>query len=356
MTAIAVFWVIFNLGGVMGSAIEMGLGWKAEDNGVDNSTYIAFTVITFVGALAVLLLRDPRKVIRSDGTLVSPPQELPFKEEIVGMVKVLRADPWILLIVPLALSSNFCYGFQQTVYNGYFFSLRTRGLNSLLYWLAQMFGAMLMGFVLDTPLLKRRSRAWAGWAITSIVCWTVWGGSYKVLMELQEYYASQGLTLREYASDTGRVGLDIHCGYHRVPCNDNPWTESNPYAGRAILFLCMGLIDACTQCYCYALFGMLSNDISKLAYIAGLYKAIQSAGNVGGWGLENNKKSFELQLGAAWGLNVGGLLFCVPLLLWRVTNHTTLDRELHHEIAVADDALVATHAHPFDHDLLGQKA
>lgn len=320
----------------------MGLGWNTNDNQVANSTYIAFTVITFVGACAAMLLRNPSKVVRSDGTLVVPSKELPFKEEIMGMVKVLRNDPWILLIVPLALSSNFCYGFQQTVYNGYFFSLRSRGLNSLLYWLAQMFGAMVMGVVLDTPRMKRRNRAWAGWAITSVVCWTVWGGSYKVLMELKDYYAAQGMTLRQYADNTQRVGLDIHCGYHDVPCKDNPWTESNPYAGRAILFLCMGLIDACTQCYCYALFGMLSNDISKLAYIAGLYKAIQSAGNVAGWGLENNKKSFELQLGVAWALNVGALLCVTPLLLWRVTNHTTLERELHHEIAVVDTGAVGT--------------
>lgn len=335
------FWVIFNLGGVLGSAIEMGLGWNTSSNTVSNATYIAFTVITGVGSFTALLLRNPSKTVRSDGTIVKPPRQLPWHEELTGMVRVLYKDPWILLVVPLALSSNYCYAWQQTVFNGYFFSLRTRGLNSLLYWLAQMFGAMVLGYVLDTPLLKRRNRAWAGWALTTVVCWTVWGGSYQVLKELRTHYAAEGKTLREFADSTTRVGLDIHCGYHEVPCTSDPWLASNPYAGRAILYLCMGLIDACTQVFCYSLFGMLSNDISKLAYISGLYKAIQSAGNVAGWGMENNKKSFELQLGVAWALNVGALLFVVPLLIWRITNHTTLERELNHEIVAVDDEAAA---------------
>lgn len=323
----------------------MGLGWNTASNQVGNSTYIAFTVLTFVGWCSTLLLRDPRKVVRSDGTLVKPPKNLPWNEEIVGMARVIWKDPWVLLSIPLALSSNYCYAWQQTVFNGYFFSLRTRGLNSLLYWLAQMFGAMIIGWVLDTQLMTRRNRAWAAWALTFVVCWTVWGGSYKVLLEFKDYYASQGMTLRQYAEDTDRIGLDIHCGYHTVPCHDDPWTASNPYGGRAVLYLCMGLIDACTQCFCYSLFGMMSNDIAKLAYLTGLYKAVQSAGNVAGWGMENNKKSFEEQLGVAWALNVGGLLFVVPLLIWRVTNHTTLERELNTEIAAIDEDAAARIIH-----------
>lgn len=336
LPAIALFWVIFNLGGVLGSALEMGLAWKQpfNSNSTTISTYIAFTAITGAGCFVTLLLRPPAKMIRSDGSRVIPPKQLPWHEEMLGMVRVLRKDPWILLLVPLALASNYCYAWQQTVYNGYFFSLRTRGLNSLLYWLAQMLGAVCIGLVLDTPYLARRHRAWAGWALTTTVCWVVWGGSYHVLMQLQDYYNSQGLTLRQYSNDANRVGLDMRCGYHRVPCDDNPWRESNPYAGRAILMLTMGLIDACTQIFCYALFGMLSNDISKLAYITGLYKSVQSAGNVAGWGMENNKRSIELQLGVAWALNVGALLFVVPLLIWRVTNHTTFERELNDELII----------------------
>lgn len=326
--AIAIFWIIFNMGGLLGSAVEIGLGWDSMSNTVSNQTYIAFVVITGAGAFCTLLLRNPKRMIRSDGSRVVLTRHLPWYKEMTGLARVLHRDPWILLLVPLSLASNYCYAWQQTVYNGYFFSLRSRGINSLLYWLAQMVGALIMGFLVDTPHISRRLRAWCGWALATTVCWASWGGAYEIILQMQKYYARHGMTLRQYAEDFSRIGLDIHCGYNPVPCHSNPWHGPNPYAGRAILYFCLGLMDACTQVFCYSLFGMLSNDISKLAYCTAMYKAVQSAGNVAGWAMENHRRPFATQLGVAWGLNVGGLLFVVPLLIWRVTDHTTWEREL----------------------------
>lgn len=48
--------MIFNLGAVLGSAIELGLTYNSTANTVSNSVYAAFLVITSLGTFIPLLL------------------------------------------------------------------------------------------------------------------------------------------------------------------------------------------------------------------------------------------------------------------------------------------------------------
>lgn len=43
--AIALFWVVFKLGGSVGSFVSFGLNYHSAQGAVTNSTYIAFIVI-----------------------------------------------------------------------------------------------------------------------------------------------------------------------------------------------------------------------------------------------------------------------------------------------------------------------
>lgn len=66
-------------------------------------------------------------------------------------------------------------------YNGTLFNIRGRSLNSLTYWLAQIFGSAAIGLLLDTKRLSRRARAFAGWAVLLAMVFIVhiWAYEYQ---------------------------------------------------------------------------------------------------------------------------------------------------------------------------------
>jgi len=53
------FRIIFNLGGVLGSAIELGLVYNSETNTVSNAVYIVFMVIAASVAFLPFSLVSP---------------------------------------------------------------------------------------------------------------------------------------------------------------------------------------------------------------------------------------------------------------------------------------------------------
>ncbi|KAI9500076.1 hypothetical protein BX070DRAFT_265718 [Coemansia spiralis] len=65
---------------------------------------------------------------------------------------------WILLLIPMLLGSNFFYSYQFDPYNGALFTLQTRGLNSMIYWAAQIGAAYLVSFLHDGESLSRCKR------------------------------------------------------------------------------------------------------------------------------------------------------------------------------------------------------
>jgi hypothetical protein len=58
------------------------------------------------------------------------------------------------------------------------FIIALRGSSLDIEQLAQIFGGLLMGFTLDTPLLPRSKRARVGWAMTFALTMIIYGGGY----------------------------------------------------------------------------------------------------------------------------------------------------------------------------------
>jgi Ion channel regulatory protein UNC-93 len=69
---IGIFWAIFNLGGVIGSAIPIGQNWHSTQGSVNDGTYVAFFVLMVAGFVLAFFLAAPHKIIRSDLTRVEP--------------------------------------------------------------------------------------------------------------------------------------------------------------------------------------------------------------------------------------------------------------------------------------------
>jgi len=142
-------------------------------------------------------MTDPNKMIRTDGTKVTTPRHPSWKTEFYFLWVALRTDPYIILLFPLFFTSNWCvlflshsmrfadysrfYTWQFNDFNGVLFNIRTRSLNNLLYWTAQIVGSLLIGFLLDQRNLTRRARAFLGWGVLLVMVFIVhvWAYMYQ---------------------------------------------------------------------------------------------------------------------------------------------------------------------------------
>ncbi|RKP12098.1 major facilitator superfamily domain-containing protein [Piptocephalis cylindrospora] len=277
---IAIFWIIFNLGGVMGGFIPFALNFHTgigegapATSGVSDATYIAFMTVMTFGALLSLLLLPPQLVSREDGSPVIIKQAPAWQHEAHRVLALFR-DPTMLLLLPIFLSSNWFYSYQFNGVNGFVFNLRTRGLNNVIYWGAQMVGATILGRFLDTPNLRRAVRATYSLIAIALLFTAVWAG-----------------------------GLVFQLRYSR---HDQPFnwdfTQSSRVSGPIILYSLYGLLDAALQTWCYWVMGASTNDTGRLALYAGFYKGIQSAGGALSWGIDWVGVDYPIQLIISWAL------------------------------------------------------
>ncbi|KAK4052325.1 hypothetical protein OIO90_004406 [Microbotryomycetes sp. JL221] len=297
---IACVWIIFNLGATIGNATMLGLTYDSSANTVSNAVYAAFLAIASCGVIVPWLLVNPAKMVRTDGTRVIIPQQTSWKESTVGLFHFLRTHLWIVLLFPFFLASNWFYTWQFNSFNGVLFTLRTRSLNSMLYWMSQMVAALLFGIAIDTKRIRRVTRAWSGLIFLLVLSMAVWGASYHY----QTSYTRADMA-EPRAPEFARIDF-----------------KDSGYAGRLILFLFCGAMDAIWQNYAYWLMGALSNDAQKLGHLVGAYKAIQSAGAAGVYRLDTNLAPFMLELGVSWGLCAGSLLFVMPIIWFHVKDKT----------------------------------
>ncbi|PBK60034.1 hypothetical protein ARMSODRAFT_1009476 [Armillaria solidipes] len=153
---IDIFWSIFNLGGVVGASVAAGRNWKSTANAVDDGTYIGFLVLTLIGVLIPMLMANPDKMIRSDGT---------------------KTDPMITLLFPMFFASNWFYTWQSSGFNGAIFSIRARGLNNICYWISQTIGSILIVVVF---------RAYTGWTV--LVWFYMFCGFLRAMWQTVAYW------------------------------------------------------------------------------------------------------------------------------------------------------------------------
>jgi len=305
---IGIFWSIFNLGGVVGAAVSLGQNFHSKTNSVDNGTYIGFLVLTLIGVLIPLLMTDPHKMIRTDGTKVTTPRHPSWKTEFYSLWLALRTDPLILLLFPLFFASNWFYTWQFNDYNAALFNIRTRSLNNFCYWLSQIIGSLMIGLLLDQRHLHRRTRAFLSWVVLFIMVFVV---------HIWAYFYQRDYTRESVAAETDKMDF-----------------SDKGYAAKLWLYILCGVLDAMWQTAAYWMMGAMSNDPAKLAHFTGFYKSIQSAGAAGIWRADAVGIPFMNMFASTWVLLAAGLTFALPMLYLRVRNTTVLEEET---IARMDD-------------------
>jgi hypothetical protein len=156
-------------------------------------------ILTGMGSLIPLLMADPEKMIRTDGTKVTTTRQPSWKTEIYGLYIALRTDPLIVLLFPMFLGSNWFYTWRELChvpshqklkrfccsefndYNAALFNIRARSLNNLVYWVFQILGSVSIGLLLDQHQFRRRARAFASWLIllTFVLIVHIWAFFYQ---------------------------------------------------------------------------------------------------------------------------------------------------------------------------------
>ncbi|CAH9136869.1 unnamed protein product [Cuscuta epithymum] len=274
-TYISMFWSIFNMGGVIGGLIPFILNYNRTDAvSVNDGTYIGFMIFMSIGAFLSLAILHPSRVVRGDGTTCTN-----IKYSSVGVefreISKLFLNWRMLLLVPASLASNFFYSYQFTNVNGALFNLRTRGLNNVFYWGAQMIGSVFIGFIMDFTFKSRRTRGLVGIAVVGALGTAIWGGGI----------ANQ----RKYSRDD-------------MPAHKLDFKDGSDFAGPFVLYFSYGLLDAMFQSMVYWIIGALGDDSEILSRYAGFYKGVQSAGGAIAWQVDAQKVSFLKQLIVNWGL------------------------------------------------------
>ncbi|KAI1120656.1 MFS general substrate transporter [Nemania abortiva] len=303
---ISSFWVIFNLGGVIGALIVLVQNLHNDTGTVTDGTYAAFIVLMFIGAVLALFLVNADDVIREDGSKVIIMKEPTWQSEFYGLWECIRLSPWVVLLFPMFFASNIFYTYQQNGVNGAHFNLRARSLNSLLYWLAQILGALVYGALLDLPNIRRSIRAKGALVSLFVLTFAIWGGGYAF---------EKNQPPRSVTSNPAYESMKID--------------YTNPgYLGPAFLYIFYGFYDACWQTSIYWWMGALSNSGRKTANMAGFYKGIQSAGAAVFWALDGHKVSYRVLYGVTFGICAVSILIAAPVIWLRIKDTTTLEEDL----------------------------
>ena len=292
--AIGLFWVVFNLGGAIGSLASFGLNFHSTSGTVTDSTYIAYIAVMLFGwMLSVFVCSTEGLSAKYTGRRVDRESKVitwgNLSSSVMQTAKIVLN--WkVMCLYPMFFNANVFYSYQQNDVNGMTFDLRTRSLNGALYWIAQMFGGLLMGFVLDYGRFNRLVRAQAGWGVLFITGMVIWGGGYK---------------FQVWDNERLSHGLE----------QDIDFSQGSIFVGPMFLYFFYGAYDSFWQAYCYWIMGAQSHDPVVNAVVVGVYSALKPAGGAMAWRINAQNYSAMTQFIMNWALTIGSLLVAIPSVL-----------------------------------------
>lgn len=193
-------------------------------------------ILMFIGLILTLGLLNAKDIRRPDGSRVITMKNPSWLSEFKGLLQVLKTDSYIVLLFPMFWSSNWFTTYQFSCVNLPMFTIRTRSLNNVLYWLFQMVGALAFGYLLDIPYFRRTTRARGGLFLLFVLTMGVWAGGYA----FQTTYTRDWVDELDAAAAVLETTSD-----HRMD-----WSESR-YIGPMFLYIIYGFYDAAFQTCAY---------------------------------------------------------------------------------------------------------
>ncbi|CAN8104143.1 unnamed protein product [Discula destructiva] len=315
------FWSIFQMGTIVGSAIALGIQAHSTLPGVSTGVYLAFMIIMLTAIVTSWLLLPPHSVVRADGTVVELEDAISPLQEFRELKKVL-ADWRMWALFPMFFSSNYFYAYQGAIVT-VLFNGRTRALVALLEGVGQVLGGIVIGQLTDNLPGGRRKRA-------------LWSALFVLVLNCIVWAAGLGFQVQFTRADKVVRGVPI------------PWDWHEGVAvGPIILLMVYYLADATYQGLAYYTMSSLTNEPFKLARMAGYYKGVQSAGAAVSFGMDAVKTAYLGEHLASWMM----LLVSLPLCMWVLWGIRDTNYDVEHVTKIEDvpDGVIAGVALPPGH-------
>ncbi|KAH0440694.1 hypothetical protein CcaCcLH18_02364 [Colletotrichum camelliae] len=171
---IATWFTFRNFGNIIGGAISLAINHKVNQKGkVGYQTYLGFIAIQCLGFFFGLLLSNPEKVRRDDGTSIEAPRGIHWREEGKQMWKLLKSRS-IVLLIPLFWYFGWIQAYPGT-YLATYFTVRSRALGSFMSAVVGTLATWLGGSLVDLPWTKnRQTRAIATYVLIASLNSATW--------------------------------------------------------------------------------------------------------------------------------------------------------------------------------------
>lgn len=169
----------------------------------------------------------------------------------------------VALIVPM-IATEMSSALIPTL-SAYAFNLRTRSLNSVIFWAVQIPSTFLYSLVLDNNRFSRRVRGIMALTIAASVVVVSWALALKIQVQHQ---------LRR-----------------DLPSPDWDWTDSQ-YGEFSVMLIFTGIAYAIDQMIVMWVISAFSNEPRLLARYGGFFKGMLSAGLCIAFGLESGGVSY----------------------------------------------------------------
>ncbi|KIX94203.1 uncharacterized protein Z520_10230 [Fonsecaea multimorphosa CBS 102226] len=282
-------WVFTSFGGTIGSLIAFGVNFhQTESTGVSNAVYTVFIVIMCLAiGIALVFIISPKKVVRDDGTHIAIFTQPHVMDEIKGLI-MWFSDFKILALIPGIFVAEMNLALLSSI-NGYYFNLRTRSLNNVMFQFIMMPCPLLLAYIMDTSYIKsRRTRGMIGAIIVGTLCLATNAG------------LAAWITKNDVNRQTNTPpGVD--------------WSDDGFGAG-FVLYLLSGIIYATYQIVVQWTLGALTNDPVQCSRLAGLFKGTTSLGMCISFVLDSKNVSYIDQLIVQFTLYAVGLVFLLGII------------------------------------------
>ncbi|OBT69969.1 hypothetical protein VE03_00541 [Pseudogymnoascus sp. 23342-1-I1] len=300
-----IFWqhTMLSGGAIIGAIVTFAINFHRAKPSVPTSVYAIFVAImTSASLIALAFIISPKKVIRHDGTHLAKFKKTTVKEELVGMWRAASTPKVFLMLFPMFVS-EFALGIQ-TSFNGtstfgYYFSLRTRALNTILYNVLQIILPAILAALLDAQ--------WIGIRKVRGIIGVIFTAATTISLATAELiYFKQNV-------DRTKPG----------PSMD--WSDPG-YGNIMILHLLWGGCFCCWTFMVQWIMGSMSNKPEVLSRYAGLFKGTSALGVCVAFAIDARKPQYWVEMAIHFVLYMVAI-FIMFYVVWFTITDTDYLRE-----------------------------
>jgi MFS family permease len=281
---IATWFTFRNFGNIIGGAISLGINVNLNKRGqVGYQTYQGFIAIQCLGLLFGLLLSNPEKVQRDDGTRIAASEapKIHWRTELSAMWTRFKSKE-ILLLIPLFWYFGWIQAYPGT-YLATYFTVRSRALGSFMSAVVGTLATWLSGSLVDIPWTSnRKTRAITTYTLIALLNSATW--IWAVIIQNEYRHTNPVLDWSDQASFGRGFGLYL---FERIS---------------------LGMVEN----YIYWCISNLADGPGEQIRYSSLLRGIETAGVAVGFGVQ----AVPTALIATASINFGLWFLALPFSFW----------------------------------------